>query len=1264
MEQVVEADKKCTFSIDRGGTFTDIYAEVPGEPGFRVCKLLSVDPSNYDDAPREGIRRILEEVTGKSIPKDCVDTSHIKWIRMGTTVATNALLERKGERTALIVTKGFRDVLRIGNQSRPDIFDLSMKRPEMLYEQVVEVEERVRLVGAESNLPADSASTGNYVKGTTLEWVEILKKPNLEKLEADLKAVYDSGIRAVAVVLMHSYTFHEHEALVGQVAAKIGFEQISLSHEVMSMFRIVPRGFTATVDAYLTPLIKRYIENFSKGFDEHLTKNVRISFMRSDGGLAPVDRFRGSSSILSGPAGGVVGYAMTTDTEEKMPAIGFDMGGTSTDVSRYAGIYEQVYETVTAGITIQSPQLDINTVAAGGGSRLFFRSGLFVVGPESAGAHPGPVCYRKGGYLAITDANLLLGRLLPEYFPKIFGPTEKEPLDKEGTEKAFAELTAQINQWHAKQGDAKQLTPDEVAYGFIRVANETMCRPIRALTEARGHDPSKHVLACFGGAGGQHACAIARMLGMRRVFIHRFAGILSAYGLGLADMVEEFQEPCAQTYSRESMAGYLTQRIDALGRKATARLEAVGFDQGSIIIEAPPPYNLPYPYLDLRYEGTDTILRTKQPAVGSEFEGDYEGAFKAEYQREYGFTIKERAVVVDNIRVRAIGVTANVKRIPKLKLDAPFSERKVEYTTCYFEGGRVKTPVYQLSDLGADDIVVGPAIIIDKTSTIVIEPLCKAKITNWGDISIEVQSARKASIGTDLDPIQLSLFSNRFMSIAEQMGKTLQRTSISTNIKERLDFSCALFGPDGGLVANAPHLPVHLGAMQEAVRLLGADWKEGEVVVSNHPAAGGSHLPDITVITPVFKNGKTVFFVASRGHHADIGGISPGSMPPFSHTLAEEGACIKSFKLVKDGVFQEEAAERGTRNLRDNMSDLKAQVAANNKGIHLVGELIEEYGLEVVQAYMFHVQNNAEQAVREMLRTLSEEHGLDPVDHLYAEDFMDDGTPIRLKITIDRNDGTAVFDFAGTGHEIYGNLNAPRAVTMSAVIYCLRCLVRREIPLNQGCLNPVNVIIPEGSILAPSEEAGVVGGNVLTSQRVTDVILTAFKACANSQWLAGRQGCMNNFTFGNERMGYYETIAGGGGAGPDWEGESGVHSHMTNTRITDAEILERKYPVLLNEFSIRAGSGGRGLRRGGDGVVRELQFLQPLTVGILSERRAFAPHGLNGGEDGARGSNEWVKADGRVVYLGGKNTLTMGVGDRLRIITPGAGGYGKPTTTN
>ncbi|KAL6044826.1 OPLA oxoprolinase [Balamuthia mandrillaris] len=1137
-----------------------------------------------------------------------------------------------------------------------------MKKPEMLYEVVVEVDERVRI------LPAEPATKGdNHVLGSTQEWIEILQEPNMEQLRVDLQAVYDKGIRSLAVALMHSYTFQRHEQEVGALAKDIGFTQVSLSSEVMAMFRIVPRGLTACVDAYLTPLIKDYVEHFSKGFDENLREKVSISFMKSDGGLCPVEHFSGATSILSGPAGGVVGYAMTTYDDASGPVIGFDMGGTSTDVSRFAGTYEQVYETTTAGVTIQAPQLDINTVAAGGGSRLFFRSGLFVVGPESAGAHPGPVCYRKGGYLTITDANLLLGRILPEYFPKIFGPNENEPLDKEGTERAFEELTGEINEYLRNKGESKQMTKEEVAFGFLMVANETMCRPIRALTEARGYDPSKHVLACFGGAGGQHACAIARMLGMHTVFIHRFAGILSAYGLGLADIVEESQEACAMEYNAENVP-YLEKRLAALAEKSSAALQEQGFTEPNIVIE---------PYMDLRYEGTDTIIRTKQPPNEAPYNGDYTIKFREEYRREYGFIIEDRGILVDNLRVRAIGKGKGIQRIPIAKA-TEVHPKPLKEVPVFFENRIMDTPLFDLKNLGADAEVAGPAIIVDATSTIVVAPECIAHITDYGDVKIDVGQAKKKRVGTELDSIQLSLFSNRFMSIAEQMGKTLQRTSISTNIKERLDFSCALFGPSGGLVANAPHLPVHLGAMQDTVRWqvenLKDDWHEGEVIVTNHPACGGSHLPDITVITPVYSQGKPVFYVASRGHHADIGGISPGSMPPFSHTLDEEGACIKSFKLVKDGVFQEEGITEllmapakvkrseneapcsGTRNLRDNLSDLRAQIAANQKGINLVGELIQEYSLEVVQAYMDHVQRNAEEAVREMLRSLSLARGLPPVGTVTAEDCMDDGTPIKLSITIDRNEGSACFDFTGTGPELYGNLNAPRAVTTSAVIYCLRCLVSREIPLNQGCLAPVRILLPDDTILSPCEEAAVVGGNVLTSQRVTDVILTAFGACACSQ------GCMNNLTFGDETMGYYETIAGGGGAGPEWHGESGVHSHMTNTRITDAEILERKYPVILREFSLRKGSGGAGQFRGGDGVIRELEFLRPLSIGILSERRAHAPRGLNGGEDGQKGANYYLqkKADGSYhrINLSGKNVVRVRPGDRIRIETPGAGGYG------
>eukprot|EP01117_Protostelium_nocturnum_P019752 TRINITY_DN8643_c0_g1_i6.p1 TRINITY_DN8643_c0_g1~~TRINITY_DN8643_c0_g1_i6.p1 ORF type:complete len:1265 (-),score=478.55 TRINITY_DN8643_c0_g1_i6:21-3815(-) len=1258
---------KYRFSIDRGGTFTDVYAELP-DGTHRVMKLLSVDPSNYKDAPREGIRRIISQHEKVEIDKEKVCASKIQWIRMGTTVATNALLERKGERTVFVTTKGFRNLLDIGNQARPHIFDLEIKKPQTLVDEIVEIDERVKIINAH-NQKSVNEGENEVVEGTTGEKLEVLKSPNEEEIRRDLQAIYDSGIRSVCVSLVHSYTFKRHEELVGKIAKEIGYTQISLSSHLSPMVKLVPRAQTASVDAYLTPLIVKYMDHFLSGFDEDI-KSVDVSFMMSDGGLCPMDHFNGYRSILSGPAGGVVGYAMTTyDEKTKQPVIGFDMGGTSTDVSRYAGHYTHVYDTEIAGVIIQAPQLDIQTVAAGGGSRLFFKTGMFVVGPESSSAHPGPVCYRKGGFLSITDANLLVGRLLPDYFPKIFGPSEKEPLDYEATKKSFEELRAEINEYYAKSGGEKKLSAEEIAMGFIKVANESMCRPIRNITEAKGYDASTHILACFGGAGGQHACAIARSLGMKTVFIHKFAGILSAYGLGLADVVFDSQAPCALAYTdSKSTLEKLRPKIEELKKKTSSLLNEKGFKEEEISTEL---------FLNLRYEGTDSSLMVKSPE-----DQDFEAAFTLQYKTEYGFLLENRKLLVDDVRVRAVGSGSKIekKRIQKLEqVVKPETRTKV-----YFENlGWFDTPVYLLSALGAGAKIDGPSLIIDNTSTIVVEDKCVANITENGDIRIEVGEQAASPIGTELDSIQLSVFANRFMSIAEQMGRTLQRTSISANIKERLDFSCALFGPDGGLVANAPHLPVHLGAMQEAVRWqmnhLGREWKEGEVIVSNHPSAGGSHLPDFTVITPVFhKDKKTgesspVFYVASRGHHADIGGISPGSMPPFSRSLVEEGACIKSFKLVRDGTFQEKGITdllmapglidlgpsyvgpkiSGTRNLKDNLSDLKAQVAANNKGIHLVSELIEHYGLEVVQAYMLHVQNNAEEAVREMLVEVSNAYSLGEIGSLEALDYMDDGTPIKLKLTIDRKKRTAEFDFAGSGLEVLGNINAPKAVTYSAVIYCLRCLVKRTIPLNQGCLNPITVKIPENSILSPSDTAAVVGGNVLTSQRVTDVILQAFRACGDSQ------GCMNNFTFGDSTMGYYETIAGGAGATAKFDGANAVQVHMTNTRITDVEILERKYPVLLREFSIREGSGGAGEKRGGNGVVRELEFLKDnFNAGILSERRVFEPKGMNGGENGLKGENLLLKKNGQVVNLTAKNSVTVQTGDRVRIITPGGGGFG------
>ena len=1027
------ADTSFRFSIDRGGTFTDVYAEVPGEPGFRVVKLLSEDPQNYADAPREGIRRIMESVTGKSFPKESVSgttsfsAENIEWIRMGTTVATNALLERKGEKTVLVTTKGFRDLLQIGNQSRPKIFDLEIHKLELLYEEVIEVDERVRILKKASSERNKSAP--EIVEGTTGEKFEVLTKPNLNEVRSQLKNIYKKGIRAVAVVFLHSYAFKEHELQIGEIARDIGFNQISLSHEVMPMVKMVARGDTTTVDAYLTPHIRNYLDSFRSGFSDNL-ENTQLLFMQSDGGLTDSENFKGSNAILSGPAGGVVGYAMTT--ELRQPVIGFDMGGTSTDVSRYGDDYELVHETETAGVRIQAPQMHIKTVAAGGGSRLFFRNGLFEVGPESAGAHPGPVCYRKGGYLAVTDANLVLGRLHPDYFPKIFGPNENEALDLEASLEAMNKLTVEINKY-SKEKNLPHMSPEEVALGFLRVANEVMVRPIREISVMRGFDIKEHALACFGGAAGQHACAIARELGISKIFIHRFSGILSAYGMGLADIVVEKQQPSASVLSEvetDIIQKKLQKKLDSLADEAKTELINQGYKQEQIQIKR---------YLNLRYQGTDTALMIPEPdrkgplnsvAAKERFKSsksspdskrniqthpDFVKAFRETYRREFGFDLIGREIIVDDLRVRAVAKSPGLDKFPLAKQSgSPLPEN---HTRCYFiseetgTGSWHNTPIFLLEKLGAGMSIDGPAIVMQDTSTILIEPGCSSEITQYGGIVITVATKSYLEIGTQADPVQVSIFGNLFMSIAEQMGRTLQRTAISTNIKARLDFSCAIFDETGGLVANAPHQPVHLGAMSEAVRqqakLQGKLLKRGDVLLTNHPIAGGSHLPDITVITPVWQaqgSGATeeqstlslpIFYVASRGHHADIGGISPGSMPPYSRELKEEGACIKSFKLVENGVFNEEGitellqspgkikrkpgetAIRGTRLLSDNLSDLKAQVAANQRGIDLLLEMVEHFtmekttGLQIVQAYMHHIQSNAEEAVRNMLKELT-----------------------------------------------------------------------------------------------------------------------------------------------------------------------------------------------------------------------------------------------------------------------------------------------------
>ncbi len=1247
------AAAKIRFSIDRGGTFTDVYAEVPDHRRIYTEKLLSVDPANYPDAPREGIRRIFERFLHTKIsPSAPLATDCIEWIRMGTTVATNALLERKGAPTALIISKGFKDLLAIGDQTRPALFDLDIQKPEQLYQEVCEVDERVRLLReGEDVAPMD------LIVSKSGEEFLVLQHPLPEQIRADLQQIHDKGIQSLAVVCMHAYSVHKHELLIGEIAATIGFKQISLSHKIMPRVKIVARGDTTLVDAYLSPHIYNYLESFRAGFADHL-KNVPLLFMQSDGGLSVADHFKGANSILSGPAGGVVGCGLSTHSAmAKQPVIGFDMGGTSTDVSRYDGDYELCHETLIAGVRIQSPQMHIKTVAAGGGSRLFFRNEMLQVGPESAGAHPGPVCYRKAGHLSITDANLFLGRLQAEHFPKIFGPDKNLCLDREAVSKTFHALTSEINDHGAKNGLAPK-TVEKIALGFLEVGNETMIRPIREISVMRGYDIKEHVLSCFGGAGGQHACAIAAKLGINTIFIHRHGGILSALGISMAQIVVDLQETSSEFLSIKSLPR-LRNTLQQLEERARLQFNSQCNNSIPIVVDH---------FLNLRFQGTDSsimipLTATNDPAL----------EFKQQYRQEYGFLLSHREIEVTDIRVRISGDEAPPDRqaLPHVPTSNSLSSSR-----CYFHDGWQDTPIYKLAQLPPRHPITGPAIILQDGSTVLVEPGCVAQRNKNGDITIHLHHRESTQLATAMDPIQLSIFSNLFMSIGEQMGRTLQKTAISTNIKERLDFSCAVFDQHGDLVANAPHIPVHLGAMGEAIKkqieIHGDRLMEGDVLLSNHPVAGGSHLPDLTVITPVWRDKAVVFYVASRGHHADIGGISPGSMPPFSTSLLEEGATIRSLKILEHGIFQEEAILSafsifadpvhtppiaGARHIADNISDIKAQIAANQNGIVLLEELMDKYGLDVVQAYMGHIQNNARHAVQNMLKKLCQDRNAGQDLILHGEDFLDDGSAIRLRLSINARTGKTVFDFRGSAAQLPGNLNCPRAVVRSAILYCLRSLIGEDIPLNQGCLQPITLITDDNSLLNPDATAAVVGGNVLTSQRITDVILKAFSAAADSQ------GCTNNLSFGDSSFGYYETIGGGAGAGPSWHGQSGVHTHMTNTRITDPEVLERRYPVLLKEFSIRKDSGGEGKYHGGDGLIRQIVALAPLQVSILSERRIFSPNGIMGGKNGKRGRNSLI-CGGVSNEIGGKASTALAPGDAIRIETPGGGGYGSLSITS
>ncbi|KAJ5092072.1 hypothetical protein NUU61_006942 [Penicillium alfredii] len=1157
------------------------------------------------------------------------------------------------------------------------MFALNVQRPDPLYSKVVEVPERVTLHGSSAYkrgdaLPdyaiangqtcesLDQFNAGDVVDGISGERIRIVERLDMKATREALEESYNEGFRSIAICLLHSYTFPHHEQAIAKAAKEVGFTQISISSELSPAIRMLPRANSAVTDAYLTPAIQSYLEGFRAGVKEETLEAMNWRIMQSDGGLVHPARLSGLRALLSGPAGGVIGYARTTFMpEQPIPVVGFDMGGTSTDVSRYAGSPELVFEAMTAGVFVQAPQLDINTVAAGGGSILAWRKGILTVGPESAGSHPGPACYRKGGPATVTDANLVLGRIMPEYFPAIFGETQDQPLDFQASFDKISELAEEIN-----RDQGTHLSTYEVADGFIAVANEAMCRPIRALTEAKGHHMSDHILAAFGGAGGQHACDIAQALRIERVVVHKYSSVLSAYGMALADTVQEERLPYAEVLSPEVLP-HIQSVFEELRLKTVKSIQQMdptcGYTSSSF-------------FLNLRYEGSDTSLMIEKP----EDSLDFEEGFVRQHHQEFGFTPTGRDILVDDIRVRTTAKASSedkvgLRELGTFKVRRPASSKQT--TKMFFKDcGMINAPLFHLKNLLPGDVIVGPAAVIDNTQTIIISPGCTST-TLSSMLVIDVNTNPPTVTADNQDPIQLSVFANRFMGIAEQMGRALQKTSVSTNIKERLDFSCAIFSADGGLVATAPHVPAMLGSMAFSVKWQIEHWKgdikDGDVFLSNSPSAGGTHLPDLTVITPIFddKGQNVIFWTASRGHHADVGGIVPGSMPATSKELWEEGAIIESLKIVENGVFHEERVWKamfedparypgcqGTRTYQDNLTDIKAQAAANNKGSTLVVRLIQEYTLETVLLYMAAVQRASASAVAETLKSICRAKGRNIFE---AEDFMDDGTRLNLRITTDPETGRADFDFSGTDPQAHGNWNAPLAVSNSAIIYTLRCLVNADIPLNQGCILPINIIIPDSSLLSPSAGAAVAAGNGLTTQRIVDVILKAFESCAASN------GCMANFTFGlpqtpeDPGFGYYETVAGGSGAGPGWQGEDGVHCHMTNTRITDPEILERRYPVLLRQFALRPNSGGRGKYGGGNGIIREIEFLINMHVGILSERRAFQPYGMAGGYPAARGQNLWFRReDGRVINVGGKATFYAQAGDRMRICTPGGGGYG------
>ena len=1205
------ATQRWQFWIDRGGTFTDVVGKRP-DGTLVTHKLLSENPEQYKDAAVAGIRHLLGLKPGEPVTPALVEC-----VKMGTTVATNALLERKGEPTLLVTTRGFKDALRIAYQNRPRLFDRNIVLPELLYERVIEAQERI---------------------GARGEVVEPLDEAHLKER---LWAAYDAGLRSVAIVFMHGYRYTAHEEAAARIAREAGFTQVSASHATSPMMKLVSRGDTTVVDAYLSPILRRYVDQVAGEMP-----GVPLFFMQSSGGLTDAQVFQGKDAILSGPAGGIVGMARTAGLAGHDKVIGFDMGGTSTDVSHYAGEFEREFETQVAGVRMRAPMMSIHTVAAGGGSILGFDGARFRVGPESAGANPGPASYRRGGPLAVTDANVMVGKIQPAHFPKVFGHAANEALDGDAVAQKFGALAQQTDR-----------SAEDVAHGFIQIAVQQMANAIKKISVARGYDVTRYTLQCFGGAGGQHACLVADALGMTRVFVHPLAGVLSAYGMGLADQ-NVIREQAVETRLEPGAMAAIDATLEQLAGTARTELQRQQGSAGTAVVHR---------RVHVRYEGSDSALIVPFGTVA-----EIIAAFENAYRQRFAFLMQGKGLVVEAVSVEAV-VPGDAPVEPRHAVQ-PAREVPRRSTVRMYTGGVDGRAAWHdaalvvREDLRPGDVIPGPAIIAEQNATTIVEPGWEAELTDLDHLLLTRRVARAVqhAVGTTVDPVLLEVFNNLFMNIAEQMGLQLQNTAYSVNIKERLDFSCALFDTEGNLIANAPHMPVHLGSMGESIKTVirenSGKMQPGDVYVLNDPYHGGTHLPDITVITPVYIADEAVptFYVGSRGHHADVGGTTPGSMPPFSTRIEEEGVQINNVKLVERGVLREaemiallESGEYPSRNPQQNMADLRAQIAANEKGQQELRRMVAEFGLDVVQAYMRHVQDNAEESVRRVITRLKDGSFTLPLDN---------GAQISVAVKVDAQSRSATIDFTGTSPQQANNFNAPTAVCMAAVLYVFRTLVDDDIPLNAGCLKPLKVIIPPGSMLNPNPPASVVAGNVETSTCITNTLYGALGL------MAAGQCTMNNFTFGSTRYQYYETISGGSGAGGVWDangelaggfhGTSVVQCHMTNSRLTDPEVLEFRFPVRLEGYEIRKGSGGEGLWRGGDGGIRRVRFLEPMTASILSNGRHHGAFGMAGGKPGAVGINRVVRSDGRVEQLDHIGQAEMQPGDIFEIHTPGGGGFG------